>query len=188
MGNTSSIELVKPDLTYIPSYLEARAEGPFTHMALGDFGEATMEDVAKNPEDYIALLNSKDPRNVETPSGDVFTLNDHEIFWIVKETRFLGGVSFRFDKNCPIIDRYCGHVGMGLRASILNKGYGIKAVEYGFKMGAEMARSRGLDFLLASASPNNRASYRLIEHMNGELISTDDPYGWGENRLYKIHI
>src|SRR5262249_49107136 len=76
-----TLVLEKPAQKYMPSFLEALREGPFTHMALGGFGNTTAEEAARDPQAYLDKLTSPAPRDVATPNGKVFTLKDHEIFW-----------------------------------------------------------------------------------------------------------
>ena len=184
-----TLTIEKPSMKYVPSFIDALREGAFTHMALGGFGNTTAEEVTRDPQAYLDLITSPAPRAVKTPNGREFTLNDHEIFWITDgKDRFLGGISLRYDADNDLINKYCGHAGMGVRASLLNKGYGIKAIEHAWEFGMQRAKEKNLPALLASCAPGNRASQRLIQHFGGQLVETGDPFGWGPAELYTIKL
>ena len=156
-------------------------------MALGGFGDITYDELKSDPEGYLKIINDSSPRTITVPDGETFTLSDHFILWAVDEEkkRFLAGISFRFDDN-DLINTYAGHVGMSVRPSLLNKGYGVKAVIKMVELVEDEAIKRNMDFILASANSDNPASYKILEYKNGILINESDPYGWGRSRLYKL--
>ena len=184
----SALRFTKPSLELIGSYIEALEEGSFTHMAVGGFGDAPAEDVRQNPQGHIRLLTDTSPRQITTPNGEVFTFHDHEIIWVTDPAgRFLGGISMRFDDN-DLINRYCGHAGMSVRPSLLYKGYGVKMAKLLIPYIKQQAQKRGLKKLSASADPTNPASYKIIEHLGGQLKHESDPFGWGETRFYEWEV
>jgi len=180
---------IEPHIDYIDSFVEALEEGNFTHMALGGFGDSTPEEIKNNPYKYIQRLTDKSPRHIIAPNQEKFTFHDHNILWAVdpKNHRFLAGISLRFDDN-DLINTYCGHAGMSVRKGLQYKGYGARAAIQLSDMVKDEARKRKLTKLSASASPNNPASYKIIEYMGGKLISTNDPYGWGPARFYELAL
>ncbi len=183
------LKFVKPSLEFMPSFIDTLKEGNFSHMALNNFGDKPAEEVESDPQAYLDYLNDKSPRNVNTPDGKTHTFKDHYIIWTIDENnRFIAGISFRFDDN-ELINKYCGHFGMSVRPSLLNKGYGVKAALGMVEFAINEARKRDLTKLLASANIDNSASWRLLEHLNGKLILEHAPYKeWGKVKLYELDI
>ncbi|HEY9756558.1 MAG TPA: GNAT family N-acetyltransferase [Oculatellaceae cyanobacterium] len=182
-----AIVLSKPSLELLPSYLEALAEGSFCNMALGDFGDESVEKISEDPSGYIARITDPAPRKVKVPNGSVYELRNHELWWLHDGLRFLGTVSLRFAGDREVIEEYGGHVGLAIRPALLNKGYGVRAAQLAWKLVAETAISHGLRAILVTCNPDNAPSRRLIEHNGGKLVKRlEDALGTGPSLLYEI--
>ncbi len=181
------LKVIKPRREYLESYAEAMAEG-FINMALGGFGNFTPEEIRNNPDQVLTILNQKEPRIVKTKDNREFLLHDHEIWWIVDETRFIGAISLRYDDD-PIMLSYAGHVGMAIRPSLLNKGFGVKGINIGYNKAKEEFKKRGLKRIMASCETENTASARLIKHNGGILTGTiENGGGYGKLEVYWIDV
>jgi len=172
----------KPSLQLLPSYLEAIQEGHYRNMALG-FGDDSFEQIVQDPDAYLTKIQDPVSWKVKLPDGSAFDVTDHALFWITDGARFIGSLPFRFACDVELLENYCGHVGLAIRPSLLNIGYGVKALN----LAREIARSKKLEFILATCDPNNSASKRLIEHSGGTLYrSNSDFHGSGPNLIYRI--
>jgi predicted acetyltransferase len=186
----NTITLIKPSASLLDSYLEALAEGSFCNMALGGFADDPRADIVRDPEQYLRKINDSSPRALDLPDGSRFTITDHELLWITDSKRFLGTVSLRYAGDRELLEDYGGHVGLAIRPSLLQKGYGVLAAQAAWQSAAARLASRGnLRAIRATCHPDNRPSKRLIEHMGGHLVgSQENAYGTGPNLIYEIEL
>jgi predicted acetyltransferase len=183
------VSLVKPSLELLPSYIEAIEEGSFCNMALGCFADDNASTIRQDVNAYIRKITDRAPRAVKTQNGCEFSLTDHELLWITDGRRFIGTVSLRYSGAPEIIDDYGGHVGLAIRPSLLNKGFGVRAAQEAWKLAGKLVQEKGLTRIRVSCSPGNTPSKRLIEHNGGKLIRRDeDVHGTGPNLLYEIAL
>ena len=183
------ISLVHPTLKLLPSYLEAIEEGSFCNMALGGFADDPAKEIRQDEDAYIGKIKSRAPRMVKMQNGLEFSITDHELLWITDGHRFIGTVSLRYDGDPEIIDDYGGHIGLAIRPSLLNRGFGVKAAQQAWKLAGKLVQQKGLVKIRLSCSPTNTASKRLIEHNGGKLVRRDeDVHGTGPNLLYEIDL
>jgi predicted acetyltransferase len=183
------ITLVTPNIELLPSYIEAIGEGKYCNMALGGFADDSAETITAAPDDYIRRITGTSKRTVRLPDGSEFTIHDHELFWITDGTRFMGTVSIRYAGDKELIELVAGHVGMAIRPSLLNQGYGVKAAREAWVLIKQKMQDKGVRHIIATCSPSNRASKRLIEHNGGRLIhECEDIHGMGANLTYQIDV
>jgi predicted acetyltransferase len=183
-----AIHLIKPSIELLPSYLEAIQEGNFCNMALG-FGDESLADIMQDQNAYLHKLNNPSPFKFKLPNGAEFGITDHELYWITDGKRFIGSVPLRYAGDSEFMENFCGHTGMAIRPSLLNKGYGVKALMHAFELGGGIAKSKGLDYILASCDQKNTASMRLIEHAGGKLFRRHDAFCGAEpNLIYQIFL
>lgn len=177
-----AIQLVKPNAELLPSYLEAIQEAPYCNMALA-FGDDSHAEILKDQDGYLNKISMPSPWKVTLPDGAVFTITDHALYWITDGKRFIGSLPFRFAGDAELFENYCGHVGLAIRPSLLNIGYGVKAIS----LAADIAREKDFKYLLVTCDPNNSASKRLIEHSGGKIYRSNESFhGTGKNLIYKI--
>jgi predicted acetyltransferase len=158
-------------------------------MALGGFADASKEVILADPEDYLRKITDTSERAVQMPDGSKFAISDHELFWITDGSRFIGTVSFRYAGDKELIELIGGHVGMAIRPSLLNRGYGVKAAEAAWHIVRQKMQERGIRSLIATCSPSNRSSKRLIEHNGGQLIDqSENIHGFGPNLTFQINL
>ena len=179
------LKLEEPSMKYISSFINAVEEGFSSHMALSDFDALSLESLKSEPEQYLLRLNSKETQKIITPDKREFNLYDHDIYWLTDGfSKFIGGVSIRYDKDCDLISKCCGHVGINIRKTLQGMGYGSEALKLIFNI----VKSRKLLSFLMSCSPSNKASRNLIKKFGGKLVSINDFFGYGDMELYVINI
>jgi predicted acetyltransferase len=183
------IELVRPSITFLPSYLEALYEGTFCNMALGNFADESPEEIQKAPDDYIRRISDESPRVVTMPDGSEFTVAEHSLLWLVDGERYLGSVSLRFSGDREVIEEFGGHIGVAIRPALLNVGYGVKAAALAWKLAGPYFKERGIQSIFVSCNPTNSASRRLIEHNGGKLVKEkSDAFGTGPSLIFVIDL
>ncbi|MDR3613310.1 MAG: GNAT family N-acetyltransferase [Candidatus Obscuribacterales bacterium] len=183
-----AIHLAKPSIELLPSYLEAIQEGNFCNMALG-FADDSLTEIVKDKDAYLYKINNPSSWKFKLPNGAEFSITDHELYWITDGKRFIGSLPLRYAGDVEFIENFCGHTGMAIRPSLLNKGYGVKALMHAFELGGAVAKSKGLKFILASCDQKNSASKRLIEHAGGKLFRSHDGFCGAEpNLIYQIFL
>ncbi len=183
------IELVKPCKEFLPSYLEALSEGTHCNMALGAFADESVDEISRDPDEYLKRINDTSPRVVELPDGSSYTIADHALFWLVDGARYLGSVSLRFAGDKEVIEEFGGHIGVAIRPGLLNKGYGVKAATLAWQLAGAYFKERGINPIFVSCNPTNTASKRLIEHNGGKLVQEkSDAFGTGPSLVYVIDL
>ncbi len=184
-----SIELVKPCKSILPSYIEALEEGAYCNMALGAFADESVEEISREPDEYLKRINDSSPRVVELPDGSEFTVFDHELYWLVDGERYLGSVSLRYAGDKELIEEFGGHIGVAIRPGLLNKGYGVRAAALAWQLAASYFREQGINSIYVTCNPSNSASKRLIEHNGGKLVQEkNDAFGSGPSLIYVIDL
>jgi predicted acetyltransferase len=184
-----SIELVKPCKSILPSYLEAVEEGVYCNMALGAFADESVEEISREPDEYLKRINDSSPRVVELPDGSEYTVFDHELYWLVDGERYLGSVSLRYAGDRELIEEFGGHIGVAIRPGLLNKGYGVRAAALAWQLAGAFFRERGINSIYVTCNPSNSASKRLIEHNGGKLVQEKkDAFGSGPSLIYVIDL
>lgn len=182
---TLSYQLIKPNLNYISSYIDALSEGFYTPMQ-GDFGMVETEVVKKNPQSFINYINSKTPvpMNYE---GQQYLISDHELFWIVSSTQFIASVAMRYDQNCPPLTEVYGHLGLSARPSLVGKGSAAKGYLKYHKIICGKFKDKGLDEITVSCAEDNFRSKRLIEHV-GSIFNGRKELTTGTMLIYKLGL
>lgn len=186
-----NLSLVKPDKRYLNSYIDAVGEG-FVNMQL-HFGDWPVEDIKSDIDGYIAFLDKADPFTFETKDGHSFSITQHEIIWLVdtETNRFLGSVALRYDGDKELLESYAGHVGLSVRPSVLQKGYGVR-------MGGilkELIKNFltkfpvGTKEIYMTCDQTNAPSRRLMEHFGARLTRHQSScFGEEPNLIYAITI
>lgn len=183
-----ALRLVMPEVKYLESYLAALEEGNFTTMQLG-FGDASREEIAKDPAGYLRKITDTAPFTVKR-NNRRYEVTDHELLWIVNDdNNFLGTVALRFAGDDELLTIYAGHIGVAVRPALLNKGYGVRAIKECFGDILDKARARHMDYAIMTCDEQNRASARLIEYFGGVFENkVDDVLFGGTSLRYRIAI
>lgn len=180
-----SYQLIKPNLNYISSYIDALSEGVYSPMQ-GDFGIVEAEVVKKNPRSFINYINSKTPvpMNYE---GQQYFISDHELFWIVSSTQFIASVAMRYDHNSPPLTEAYGHLGLSARPSLVSKGSAARGYLKHHKTILRKFKDKGLNEITVSCAEDNLPSKRLIERTGG-IFNRRKELTTGTMLIYKIGL
>lgn len=183
------IELIKPNTKVLPSYIDAIREAAFCNMALGSFADESPEEILQDPQRYINHILSMTPRVVIMLDGSQYSIYSHELFWLTDNDRFLGSVSLRYAGEEKVIEQFGGHIGIAIRPSLINRGYGVKAAALAWQLASEKFLERDITKIIVTCNPENAASRRLIEHNGGKLIEErEDAFGTGPSLIFEIDL
>lgn len=151
--------LIKPDAGFESSYRSYMAEiqgeelTPFTLIyPYDDFGRLVRR-----------LHDNAEGRDV--PPGFVANTT----YWLIDDRREIVGVSNLRHTLTPELERFGGHVGVGIRPSQRGRGYGNLLMELTLIEALKM----DIDRILVTCNKGNKASARIIVNNGGELDSEE---------------
>lgn len=172
-------ELIRPDVRLHASWLAAYAEWPAgSHLDGAGLGA---DDDVTSPEGFATwvakLLHSADPAVAPAPGRAHSTY-----WWITYDGVCLGAIELRHALT-PLLLEAGGHIGYSICPRYRRRGLATWALETAL----ERARSRGMDRVLLTCSPDNYASGRMIEKAGGVLEDVRDTV-IGPKRRYWVAL
>ncbi|MCF8495293.1 MAG: GNAT family N-acetyltransferase, partial [Alphaproteobacteria bacterium] len=176
--------LALPHLDLIPSYVESLREG-FRRGIVPAKQEHEILEIEKNPQSHLQSLNDQGGMVVTLPSGEQIPKVSYETLWLSCGALFIGEVSFRHELN-DFLKKFGGHVGYGIRPSLMNQGLGTLSL----KLTRARAARRGLKELLLTCAPDNPASEKIILNNDGVYQDTlaDNPFGHGLTKRFLVPV
>lgn len=155
----SASKLVKPDIEYKDSYLDAlreyQEEGRYTFIDIAELDESF--------EDFTKKLN-EGKLNLHKPFQDWVEPVPETALWLVKDGDYIGTFNIRHRLNWHL-EKWGGHVNFNIRPSMRGKGFGKKILQKGMPFICYM----GINRALLTVHPDNKAGIRVIEFCGGEL-------------------
>ncbi len=173
------LQLSPPSLAVMPSYIDALREG-FT---LGDAGPIyglEIDSIAHNPMRHLDYLTGPKPLTAVLPDGSIVPRTPETLLWFVEGDQFIGAACLRhtLTKN---LERWGGHVDLGIRPDRRGKGYGRTLLRHLRHYAREKVP---LEKLLMTCEENNLGGKRVIEANEGVVFSKSiHPYKPGERIL-----
>jgi predicted acetyltransferase len=177
------LRLILPDTRYLLSYTAALREG-FRIAERKVPSEEEIKAIEIDPFPHLEAINRQ---------GGSFTAEDgitrdkvaDNTYWLVDDVDFIGAINIRYSLN-DFLEKHAGHVGYGIRPSMMRKGYAIKMLG----LVLEKAKLAGLKKAMVTADTENPASWRTIESNGGVLTSTHSSiFVQGHtNRVYWIDL
>lgn len=176
-------KLVWPSLEYWDSYLDALFEG----FILSSERSKTLEDIqriARSPTAHVRNINLQGAE-VTLPDGSKEIKQPFNVYWLVRETLFIGAVGIVHTLN-NYLAHYGGHLGIGIRPSLRNQGYG----EVATRLILVRAHQLGINPVYAFCDLRNRAIARVFEKCGGMLEEVaPNPFFEGTSvSRYKIYL
>ncbi|MFP4313584.1 MAG: GNAT family N-acetyltransferase [Alphaproteobacteria bacterium] len=157
----SASKLVKPDISYHKSYLEAlkefQAEGRYT------FLDAEALKDKNNFRDFIADVNAG-KKHLHKPYDDWVEPVQETVLWLVKDDEFIGTFNIRHRLNWHL-EKWGGHLNFVIRPSMRGKGFGKKILRKGMPFVCYL----GIDRALMTIDPKNEAAKKIAEHCGAKL-------------------
>jgi predicted acetyltransferase len=163
--------LVRPDLRYMASFVEAMREG-YSRDNLRPETADTIAAIAAEPEAFVRQqLNP--PTTIVLPDGSLGDRVPESQLWCVDGDAFLGSVGVRHRLN-PMLEAWGGHIGYAVRPSARGRGLASAMLAGGL----DWARANlPLERVMLTVNENNPASIRVIEK-NGGVLRDTVPHPW----------
>jgi predicted acetyltransferase len=167
------IKLVKPQLKYEKSFLEALKEFKMDDQNYSN----SFDDTENNFTKYISRLEDSE-KGINLKDGYVpFTT-----LFLVDDDEYIGRVSIRHSLNDTLL-KEGGHVGYDIRPSKRKMGYGTKILE----LALPIAKELGINKVLLTCKDSNIGSYKIMEK-NGAVLQDKIEYNGHLKRRYWITI
>jgi predicted acetyltransferase len=162
------MELVRPTLEHVQSYLDARERGfSFDFRRDPESIAAETQRIKDDPEAYLAGVEDLDPvgRTVPQPDGTEVPRLPQYTRWMW-DGEFAGIITFRWQRGTPDLPPTChGHIGYAVVAWKRRLGYATQALHDIL----ELPRREGLPFVDITTAPDNIGSQQVMLN-NGALF------------------
>lgn len=149
-----SIELQRPSIDMLPSYIEGLHDIARNSSAKKQSVAKEVAEIKKNQSAFVAKL---------------IGANTNEIrYFVVAEDNVVGLFTFRprLDEE---LELFGGNVGYGINPSNQNKGFATAGLKHLKKIAKD---EYDLDRLLVTCEPQNKASIRVVEKCDGVYQDT----------------
>ena len=173
------MELVKPDIKYKDSYIEAMESG-FNALFLGSQSPMKSEAIAEIKNDFEGFVTQKilkpyDPTPKLREDGKYYAGVPQYSYWLIDNGKFIGAFILRTELNEYLMYAR-GSVGYGIAPHYRRQGYATK----GLGLLISKAREMGVKKLLVTAMEDNIGSWKAIEK-NGGVLENIITLPWEEN-------
>lgn len=177
-------QLVRADLAYMASYIEALHEG-YSRDNLRPTSPDEIAQIEREPDWFIRLVNVP-PHHVVLPDGTLSARVPDTELWYVDGATFLGSVGIRHELNA-LLKAWGGHIGYAVRPSARGQGHGSAMLAAALD---HVRANLPLKRVMLHVSLDNAASIRVIEKNGGVLeAEVDNPWVEGQRgRRYWIEL
>jgi predicted acetyltransferase len=183
-------QLLRPDLTMLPSYADALNRGWSPDNVRGPVtAKAQLEKIAEDPAAFVEGLEDRQARtgDLTMPDGTKVKRLPGYVRWIW-DGEFCGSVGFRWQPGSNELPNYVlGHVGYAVVP--WKRGRGLATL--GLKLMLPLMRAEGLSYVELTTDPENIASQTVITANGGYLLgpfAKPDLYGGGTSLLWRIDL
>lgn len=167
------LTIIKPNVSHIPSYLEALHRG-FHDLPIGTLHidiQKKIEEIKNTPDDFLNLFDDSDARALPylLPDQTVAYAVPSKRRWIWHEHyKYCGSISLRWQNNTTDLPPHLlGHIGYVVAPWVWNLGLATNALKEMLKLAKEI----GLPFVQIVTNLDNLPSQRVVIKNGGILIS-----------------
>jgi predicted acetyltransferase len=185
------MQLVVPSLEYLPSYAEALKRSWAPNNLRPESAQEELAKIEINSQAFLDWLDSRGTQGemIPTPSGELIPRLPGYRMWMW-DGEFCGSIGFRWQERDGLtvndLPDYClGHIGYSVVPWKQRLGYATQALAQMLPL----VRQQGIQTLLITTEPSNRASQRVIEANGGQFVKAVTPpefYGHTEQWIYQI--
>ena len=166
---THPMQLVRPSLDCLPSYVAALKRGWSPDNIRGAAASNDeLEQIEKDPRSFVDSLTDREAKGppIALPDGTTATRLPGFRLWLW-DTEFCGSIGLRWQPDTSELPPHVlGHIGYAVVPWKEGRGYAKLAL----KLMLVHARAQGLEYVEITTDPNNVASRRVIEANSGVLI------------------
>lgn len=186
----SLMQLVRPSMQYLPSYVAALKRGWSPDNIKG--AAASMEQLAqieKDPRSFLESLTDREAQGppIVLPDGSNAARLPGFRLWLW-DSEFCGSIGLRWQPGTSELPPHVlGHIGYAVVPWKEGRGYAKLAL----KLMLEHARAEALEYVDITTDPDNVASRRVIEANGGVLIERfrrPAQYGCTDALRYRITL
>jgi predicted acetyltransferase len=162
------MELVKPALEHLPSYIDALRRGWSPDTTRAERGAEELEEIARDAEAFLAGLEDLDAKGppITLPDGSTRPRLPGFRRWMW-DGEFCGSIGFRWQLGTTALpDHVLGHVGYAVVPWKRGRGYATRAVQL---LLPEIA-AFGLDHIQVTTDETNLASQRVLEKCGARFV------------------
>ena len=184
------MELVRPTLEHVQSFLDARERGfTFDFMSDPEYIARITAEIKADPQRYIDRVEDLNPigRMIPLPDGTEVPRLPQYTRWMW-DGEFAGVITFRWQRGTTDLPTTChGHIGYAVVAWKRRLGYATQALHDVL----ELPRREGLPFVDITADPANIGSQQVMLNNGAVFIDKypleNDPEHDELNR-YRIYL
>ena len=181
------MEMRKPNLRDLPSYLSALEAGWLPTTGRPEAARTEIDAIAKDPETFVARLDDPEAKGapVTLPDGSQVPRLPSRRWWIWKES-FCGHISLRWSPGTEALPPTClGHIGYGVVPWRRGEGLATAALIACLPE----AEAIGLRYVEVTTRVDNPASARVIEKAGGQVVEEfEAPAAIGGHRTLRFTI
>jgi len=183
------MELVWPELAYLPSYVNALERAWSPDNVRPEAGREELEQIALDPEQFLARQVDREAKAppVRLPDGSTARRLPGYRRWIW-DGEFCGVIGFRWQPGTTDLPPHClGHIGFSVVPWKRRRGYATRALA----LLLPDARQEGLAFVELTTDETNAASQRVISANGGQLVERffkPAVYGGAASLRYRIFL
>jgi predicted acetyltransferase len=181
------MQLVWPEMQYLPSYVYALERGWSPDNLRAEAGQENLDEIARDAEQFLSSMVDRDGKGppVTLPDGTTAPRlpGYHKWMW---DGEFCGEINFRWQPGTAELPPHClGHIGYSVVPWKRGKGYATRALQ----LLIPEARSEGLPYVELTTDADNIASRRVIEASGGILFERfHKPAGYGGAASLRFRI
>lgn len=183
------MELIRPALEHLPSYLDALRRGWSPDTRQIGMDEAEIERATTDPEHFLSLMDDREAAGgpVRMPDGTFVPRLPGIRRWMW-DGEFAGSVNLRWQRGTTDLPPTClGHIGYSVVPWKQRRGYATAALAAILPLAA----AEGLPFVEITTDLDNVASQKVIE-ANGagpaEQFTKSEFHGGGIGLRYRIDL
>lgn len=184
------MELLRPNLTMLPAYVDALERGwSFDNVRGAEGASEDLAAIRQDPARFVASLYDPDALGppIAFPDGSKLPRLPGYRLWMW-DGEFCGSIGFRWQPGTSELPPHVlGHIGYGVVPWKQRRGYATRALA----LALEHARAEGLDYVELTADPGNMASQKVML-ANGavfvERFTKAAPHGGGESLRFRISL
>jgi predicted acetyltransferase len=181
------MQLVKPSLQHIDSYVQALARGWSPNNMRAAQAQEELDTIKADPDAFLASLDSTQVAGepVTMPDGSQVPRLPGFRRWMW-DGEFCGSLGFRWQRGTHELPPYClGHIGYTVVPWKRRLGYATQALQQFLPE----ARALGLPYVELAVAHDNAISKHVIEKCGGMFVEEFPlPACYGEGREWRYRI